>query len=116
MGYNVSTHNQKSDNGSGSQWALAPSALSVAPVMGDRSYISVRQALVILFFRRKLILSVVGVVVLLTALAVILVPPRYHSEAKLLVRLGRESVVLDPSARIGEAAVPMEGRDKEINS
>ncbi len=55
-------------------------------------------------------------VVLLTALAVIFVPPRYHSEAKLLVRLGRESVVLDPSARIGEAAVPMEGRDKEINS
>jgi uncharacterized protein involved in exopolysaccharide biosynthesis/Mrp family chromosome partitioning ATPase len=123
MGFDVNANNQNSDVGSVSQpatasLALAPaaSALSVAPVSAERSYISVRQALVVLFFRRRLILMVVGAVVLLTAVTVALVPPRYHSEAKLMVRLGRESVVLDPSARIGEAAVPMEGRDKEINS
>jgi polysaccharide biosynthesis protein PslE len=120
MGFDVSTYNKTSEHGNTSQSALmvapAAPALSIAPPVAERSYVSLRQALVVLFFRRKLVLWVMGAVVFITAIAVALIPPRYHSEAKLLVRLGRESVVLDPSARIGEAAVPMEGRDKEINS
>jgi len=123
MGFDLSTHNQNPNVGSSSQSAAgslalasAPAALSIAPPVTEKNYLSVRQALVILFFRRKLVLAVAGAVILLTAAIIMMLPPRYHSEAKLLVRLGRESVVLDPSARIGEAAVPMEGRDKEINS
>ena len=123
MGFDVSTINNNPDVGNSSQTATAPlalatspSALSLAPLLAEKSYVSIRQALLVLFFRRRLILAVAGAVVFITALAVLIIPPRFHSEAKLLVRLGRESVVLDPSARIGEAAVPMEGRDKEINS
>jgi uncharacterized protein involved in exopolysaccharide biosynthesis/Mrp family chromosome partitioning ATPase len=86
------------------------------PMPVRRGQMSVRQALLVLFFRRKLIYAVGGTILLATILAMLILPPRYHSEAKLLVRLGRESVVIDPTAQIGEQAVPMEGRDKEINS
>ena len=122
MVFDVSTYNQNPNVANSPQspapLAIAPAqpALYMAPAVAERSHFSIRQALMVLFFRRRLILMVAGAVVVLTAVTIALLPPRFHSEAKLLVRLGRESVVLDPSARIGEAAVPMEGRDKEINS
>lgn len=53
-----------------------------------------------------------GVVVLKT-----LVGARtYHSEARLLVRLGRETVNLDPTATIGETAQINRSYDWEVNS
>jgi uncharacterized protein involved in exopolysaccharide biosynthesis/Mrp family chromosome partitioning ATPase len=123
MGFNVSTQNQNPEVAGNSQTTTASLALAApqpafiaAPAVPEKNYISVRQALTVLFFRRRLIVAVVGAMVFLTAITVLMIPLRYHSEAKLMVRLGRESVVLDPSATIGEAAVPMEGRDKEINS
>jgi uncharacterized protein involved in exopolysaccharide biosynthesis/Mrp family chromosome partitioning ATPase len=81
-----------------------------------RSGFSLRFLLRMIFGRWRLIASVALFVLLGTVAAIIYMPPHYGSEAKLLVRLGRESVVIDPTARIGQAAVPMEGRDKEINS
>jgi uncharacterized protein involved in exopolysaccharide biosynthesis/Mrp family chromosome partitioning ATPase len=94
--------------------ANAPAPMIAAPMR--HSQMSVRQALLVLFFRRKLIYAVGGTILLATILAMLVLPPRYHSEAKLLVRLGRESVVIDPTAQIGEQAVPNQTRDKEINS
>lgn len=47
----------------------------------------------------------------------IMVCPRtYRSEAKLFVRLGRESVTLDPTATTGQTISVHESRENEINS
>jgi uncharacterized protein involved in exopolysaccharide biosynthesis/Mrp family chromosome partitioning ATPase len=80
------------------------------------SPLSLRKFLVVLFRRWRLIGLVMCSIVAVTIAAVLYLPPHYRSEAKLLVRLGRESVAIDPTASIGQSAVPMEGRDKEINS
>jgi uncharacterized protein involved in exopolysaccharide biosynthesis/Mrp family chromosome partitioning ATPase len=86
---------------------------SRAPARGG---FSLRFVLRMIFGRWRLIGVVAACIIVGTVAAIIYMPPHYGSEAKLLVRLGRESVVIDPTARIGQAAVPMEGRDKEINS
>jgi uncharacterized protein involved in exopolysaccharide biosynthesis/Mrp family chromosome partitioning ATPase len=78
--------------------------------------LSLRKLLTVLFRRWQRIAFVMLCVLAVTATAVVYLPPHYRSEAKLLVRLGRESVAIDPTASIGQSAVPMEGRDKEINS
>lgn len=50
-------------------------------------------------------------------IAGIMVCPRtYESEAKLFVRLGRESVTLDPTATTGQTISVHESRENEINS
>jgi len=48
--------------------------------------------------------------------AALLIPPRYVSEAKVFVRLGRESVALDPTATTGPTVSVYEPREIEINS
>lgn len=48
--------------------------------------------------------------------ALVLIPPRYSSQAKLFVRLGRESVTLDPTATTGQTVGVNESREVEINS
>jgi uncharacterized protein involved in exopolysaccharide biosynthesis len=45
-----------------------------------------------------------------------LMPKTYRSEAKLYVRLGRESVSLDPSATTGQTVQVTESRENQINS
>jgi len=53
-----------------------------------------------------------------TAAAVVFMPRSFRSEAKLLVRLGRENATLDPTVTLGQkstVAVPP-SRDNEINS
>ena len=45
-----------------------------------------------------------------------LAPRKYQSEAKLFVRLGRESVTLDPTATTGQTVAVNESRTSEINS
>lgn len=57
------------------------------------------------------------VAVVAAAGAVIVYWPRsYRSEAKLFVRLGRESVSLDPTATVGQTIAVSESRENEINS
>jgi uncharacterized protein involved in exopolysaccharide biosynthesis len=48
--------------------------------------------------------------------ALIVITPKYESEAKLFVRLGRESVTLDPTATTGQTISVNESREVEINS
>jgi uncharacterized protein involved in exopolysaccharide biosynthesis len=55
--------------------------------------------------------------VMLVAIAVTFLSPKtYTSEAKLFVRLGRESLALDPTATTGQMALVHEPRESEINS
>lgn len=57
------------------------------------------------------LLAVMGVAVAL----VILTPPLYESDAKLLSRVGRESLALDPSV-VGPTVSVAQSRESEINS
>ncbi len=52
----------------------------------------------------------------LVVAALLFWPRSYRSEGKLFVRLGRESVTLDPTATTGQTIAVNESRDMEINS
>ena len=70
-----------------------------------------------IFFRhKKKVLAWTLTVVGLSLLAIVILPRKYTSEAKLFVRLGRESVTLDPTATTGQTMQVQETRDNQINS
>ena len=52
----------------------------------------------------------------LTVLAMFILPRSYESEAMIFVKLGRETVSLDPTATTGSTISVLESRDNEINS
>ena len=52
----------------------------------------------------------------LAVLAMIFLPRSYESEAMIFVKLGRETVSLDPTATTGSTMPVLESRDNEINS
>ncbi|MGD9632898.1 MAG: GumC family protein [Pirellulales bacterium] len=52
----------------------------------------------------------------LTLLAIALFPRSYRSEAKLFIRVGRESVALDPTATTGETIMLQKTQADEVNS
>lgn len=56
------------------------------------------------------------IVAALTAAYIFLAPKKYRSDAQLYVRLGRESVTLDPTATTGETFNVSTSREHEINS
>ena len=53
---------------------------------------------------------------MLAVLAMIFLPRSYHSEAMIFIKLGRETVSLDPTASTGSMVSVLESRDNEINS
>lgn len=57
-----------------------------------------------------------GCVMAIVAAVTFLGPATYHSESKLFVRLGRESVTLDPVATTSQHVQVSESRESEINS
>ncbi len=57
----------------------------------------------------------VGLLSLIT-LAIFMAPRSYNSESKLFVRVGRESITLDPTATTGQTISVYESRENEINS
>ena len=77
---------------------------------------SPRDVLFVLFRHKKKAIATFLIVAALAALAAALIPERYVSRASLNVRLGRESVALDPTAAIGDKAVPLLDRQTEINN
>jgi uncharacterized protein involved in exopolysaccharide biosynthesis len=84
----------------------------------DRSKRTPRDAWRILFRHRRKALGFFVVVVGAVTAATLLSPRIYQSQGKLLVRLGRENVGLDPTTTIGREAtlsVP-NTREEEINS
>ena len=54
--------------------------------------------------------------VVAAVLAMIFLPKTYESEAMIFVKLGRETVSLDPTATTGSTISVLESRDNEINS
>ncbi|MFQ5730474.1 MAG: GumC family protein [Planctomycetaceae bacterium] len=57
-----------------------------------------------------------AVVMALVVTGVLVCPKTYQSDAKLFVRMGRESVTLDPTATTGQVMSVYESRENEINS
>jgi uncharacterized protein involved in exopolysaccharide biosynthesis len=80
-------------------------------------HISVREIARIFFRYQKRGIAVFGVSMALVVIALVLCPRKYTSEARLFVRLGRESVTLDPTATAGGSVVSLSSnRESEINS
>jgi uncharacterized protein involved in exopolysaccharide biosynthesis len=68
-------------------------------------------------FRHKWKIALFFLAVVTTVAAgTLLMPEVYRSEAKILVRLGRESVTLDPTAATGQVLSISRNRENEINS
>ena len=77
---------------------------------------SLRDIYYLLFrHRKKVAATFFGVFILVTAFT-FLIPEIYQSEAKFLVRIGRESVTLDPTANTGQIITTYQSREEEINS
>lgn len=70
---------------------------------------------VLLRHRFKAGVFFIGTMALIT-IGALLAPKTYQSEAKLFVRIGRESVTLDPTATTGKVVGVHETRENEINS
>lgn len=65
--------------------------------------------------RGMALLALVGTLAV-TAALIFVAPRKYASEAKLFVRMGRETVALDPTATTGQTISVFESRESEINS
>ena len=77
-----------------------------------------QDAIIAIWERRILVVIVFLATLIAVAVATVLCPKSFSSEAKLFVRLGRENVGVDATATLGEApavAVPM-SRESEIIS
>ncbi len=85
-----------------------PSASHEAPRMGDLFRILYRH-------KRKMAVVFFGTLAVVVA-ALIVLPRSYTSEARLFVRLGKESVSLDPTATVNEVITVTDSRESEINS
>lgn len=69
------------------------------------------------FFKRKyLILGTLLASLLLAWLALVGWPKQYHSEAKLMIRVGRESVALDPTATTSPTLSLQKTQEEDVNS
>ena len=77
---------------------------------------SLRDFYYVLFRHKwKMIIFFLAVMVPVT-LGTFLVAETYRAEAKILVKIGRENVTLDPTATIGQVIQPSQTRESEINS
>jgi len=77
---------------------------------------TLRDLLYVLFGHKWKMLGFMVLLFSAAAVMTFLRPNTYRSEAQLLLRLGRESVVLDPTASIGEITHINRSYDWEINS
>ncbi len=77
---------------------------------------SVRDLLYVLFGHKKKMLAFMILLFGVIAIKTLTQPPTYRSDAKLLLRVGRENVSLDPTATIGEVVGINRSYDWEVNS
>ena len=77
---------------------------------------SLRDIYYVLFRHKKKVVIFFIAVVFTVAFSTFLAPEFYKSDAKLLVKLGRESVTLDPTATTGQTISISQPREYEINS
>jgi uncharacterized protein involved in exopolysaccharide biosynthesis len=84
--------------------------------MSTQSNWSLREFYTILFRYKQRAILLFAAVMALATIAIIVCPSTYTSEAKLFVRVGRESVTLDPTATTGSVMGMNMSREAEINS
>jgi len=77
---------------------------------------TLRDVYYVVFRHKRRMILFFTVVVATVAVGTFRLPDIYRSEAKLLVRLGRESVTLDPTATTGQIINIAESRQMQINS
>src|SRR6185369_2441662 len=69
-----------------------------------------------LWQHRTTVLRTFAIGIAVTLLYFALAPRKYRSEAKVLVRMGRESITLDPTATTGQFVAMAESRDSELHA
>lgn len=77
---------------------------------------SLRDLAEILFRHKKKSMSCFALFLLATVAAILIWPRTYKSEAKLFVRVGRETVSLDPTATIGQTQTVQRSQETDINT
>lgn len=95
---------------------ITRNSTSASPTSAGRSPESARDVLRILYRHRRKMVAVFFSVLALAVVGLIVFPRSYTSEARMFVRLGKESVGLDPTATTSEVMSVSESRESEINS
>lgn len=65
--------------------------------------------------RHRALVVFLGVLAI-AVVGALLLPRKYESSAKLLAKIGRESVTLDPTATVGETVSVFDSRETEVNT
>jgi len=96
--------------------AMEPLTIDV-PAIRRLQDSSLRDLFGVLFRHKRRSGLFLAVILALTALVTALMPRAYESDAKLLMRVGRESVAVDPTASSsGQVLSVRQSRDSEVNS
>src|SRR5215212_1464952 len=82
----------------------------------SHSKLSKRDLLTVVFRFKRRGIAVFGCSLLVAIVGICVCPRKYSSEAKLLIRLGRENLALDPTATTNAMVSLTNTRDAEINS
>ena len=85
-------------------------------VAANQRFVTPRDVARILFRHWRKMAAFFCAVIALTFVVIALYPRSYSSEAKLLIRIGRESVALDPTATTGETIMLQKTQTDEVNS
>ena len=94
---------------------IAPRSTTV-DVPPPRAESFLPEAVGILWRYRRRAVVFAGVTMLLVLAGLLIAPRVYMSEAKLFVRVGRQSITLDPTATTGKTISVYESRENEITS
>jgi polysaccharide biosynthesis transport protein len=99
--------------------SLVPSVRASVPTSADRvvpraNYLA--SYLEIPFMYKAMILGFVVMSLVLAWLLILFLPRTYESEAKIMVRVGRESVALDPSATTSSTLMLQKTQEEEVVS
>ena len=92
---------------------IAPAAILASRPGGSFSAIDYIEPM---FAHRRLIVGALLLAMLLGWLAILFWPRKFSSEAKLLLKVGRESVALDPTATTSETLMLQKTQEEEVNS
>jgi len=93
-----------------------PSNSNGYPSNGTRSINNLRDVFRVLFRHKRKMLVFFSATMTLVVLGLFLMPRSYTSDARLFVRIGKESISLDPTATTSETVALQESRESEINS
>ena len=83
---------------------------------GTHATVNVRDVFRILFRHKRKMAAFCSATMTLVILGLIFIPKSYTSDARLFLRLGRESIGLDPTAAMSQTVNLAESRESEINS